>query len=188
MDNRQLKKVLKKAFLAIFPEFGGGYHYPIRAKVVKVHEAGGRVHEYDRRYSVDVQPLKPDGGVDEAAPVIPDVEIPVLWAGPGRGVFCLPVVGSIVRVCFYYYDPAHPYVDAVLPQGFDVPGHPLGSFIIQHSDGRRLEITTEGKTRITMDTEITGNLTVAGSVEVGGSINAAGAIIDGGGNTNHHKH
>jgi hypothetical protein len=199
MDNRELKKVLRKVFLSIFPEFGG-YHFPIRAKVVKVHESGGQVREDDHRYSVDVQPLKSDGSVDDSAPVIPDVEIPIWWAGPARGVFCLPVVGSIVRVGFYYYEPAYPYVDAILPQGFNIPEHPTGSLIIQHSDGKRFEITPTGEVLITMDTTINGNLTVSGagqisgsvkvgeSVDVSGSISATGSIMDGGGNSNHHKH
>jgi hypothetical protein len=193
VDNRELKKVFKKVFLAIFPEFGG-YHFPIRAKVVKVHQSGGRVREDNHRYSVDVQPLKSDGSVDDSAPVIPDVEIPVLWAGAMRGVFCLPVVGSIVRVGFYYYDPAHPYIDAILPQGFNIPDHPADSFIIQHSSGKCFEITSDGQVQITMDTTINGNLTVSGSVkvsgsvDVSGSISATGSIMDGGGNSNHHKH
>lgn len=180
-NTQELMKTLKKTFLAIFPELSG-YHFPIRAKVVKVHETGGRVDEFNHRYSVDVQPFKPDGTIDESAPEIPDIEIPVMWAGTDRGVFSLPEVGSVVRIGFYYNDPAHPFLDAVLGYGYNCPDHPLGSFIIQHSNGKRIEITKEGKAKITMDLDISGNL------NVGGSVNAAGSVIDGGGNTNHHSH
>lgn len=180
-NTEELLRVFRKTVLAAFPELGG-YHYPIRAKVVRVHEDGGRVDDQNHVYSVDVQPLKPDGSNDENAPEIPDVEIPVAWAGPGRGIFCLPVDGAIVRIGFYYNDPAHPFVDAILGYGFEVPEHALGSMIIQHSDGKRFEITPEGNVNITMHTHITGDLTVDGS------INANGSIIDAGGNTPHHSH
>ena len=201
----ELIKMFKTVFLEAFPEFKG-YHFPIRAKVVKVNEAGGRIGEFQKLYSVDVQPLKPDGTIDDSAPEIPDVEIPVIWAGPGRGIFCLPVAGAMVRIGFYYNDPAYPFVDAVLGDGFDIPAHALGSIIIQHSNGKRFEITPAGQVQITMDTVITGNvningvlsvsanttidgsLSVGGSVEVTGSVNAGGSVIDGGGNTNHHSH
>lgn len=145
----ELKATLKKVILAIFPEFAGDYHYPIRAKVVGVRETGGKLDEFNRRYAVDVQPLHPDGTVNEAAPVIPDVEIPLLWAGPNRGIFCLPVVGAVVRLGYYYNDPAYPFVDAVLGDGFNVPNHPLGSLIIQHSEGTRIEIDKDQNIRIT---------------------------------------
>ncbi len=138
-NTSELAKVFKTIILELFPELGG-YHFPIKAKVVKVHEAGGRVGEFNKRYSVDVQPLKPDGTTDDTQPVIPDVEVPVAWAGPQRGMFGLPVVGAVIRLAYYYNDPAYPFVDAILGDGFDIPDHPLGSFIIQHSDGTRFEI------------------------------------------------
>lgn len=164
MANRgELTKILKALVLEIFPELTG-YHFPIRARVVKVHEAAGRIDEFNRLYSVDVQPLKRDGSVDDAAPVIPDVEIPVLWAGPGRGVYCLPVVGAMVRVAFYYNDPSHPFVDAVLGEGFDSPAHPLGSFIVQHSDGTRIEI--DAQKNIYLLTPATGEMNAGGEAKV----------------------
>ena len=82
---------------------------------------------------MDVQLLKPDGSDEEQAPVIPDVEIPTWWAGPDRGIFCLPVVGAIVRVAWDYGDPACPLhrFDAWL--WLRRPAHLLGALVIQHS-------------------------------------------------------
>src|SRR5690606_8620283 len=117
-DRGEFLKLIRNLVLEAFP-WMRGHHAPVRARVVKVHEKGGRIGAFNRRYSVDVQPLLPDGSDDPEAPVIPDVEIPTLWAGPGRGVFALPVVGSIVRLGWYYHDPAHPYIDAILGDGFD---------------------------------------------------------------------
>lgn len=135
-------EIWRTIFFEAFPEFRG-YHFSIRAKVVKVHEDAGRIDDFNRRYSVDVKPLRPDGSEDENAPVIPDVELPVIWAGPGRGIYAVPVVGAIVRVGYYYNDPSHPFVDAVLGHGFDCPAHPAGSLVIQHSDGVSIEIDPE---------------------------------------------
>jgi len=135
-------KALRSVIKALFPELAG-YQHPIRARVVAVHEAGGAMTEYAPRYTVDVQPLRPDWSIDPERPTIPDVEIPVVWAGPNRGVYCLPAVGAIVRVAWYYGDPAHPYVDAILGYGFNCPDHPAGSFIIQASDGTKIVINPD---------------------------------------------
>ena len=43
-NSAELIKSMKTIFKGIFPELNG-YHFPIRAKVVKVHENGGRVDE-----------------------------------------------------------------------------------------------------------------------------------------------
>lgn len=144
----ELKKLLEKIIRAMFPELSNGYQFPIRAKVVKVHEGGGTVSDYDKRYSVDVQPLTKDGTADPTKPVIPDVAIPVIWAGPNRGLFCLPKVGAIVRVGFYYWDAALPYVDAVLGDGYNVPAHPVDGLILQQSNGVKVVMEPSGKVLI----------------------------------------
>lgn len=146
-------KNLKTIVLEIFPELRG-FNCPIKARVVKVYEAAGKIDDFNKRYSVDVQPLKPDGSIDEKHPVIPDVEIPVIWSGQNRGVFCTPVIGSIVRIGFYYNDPAFPFIDAVLGDGFAVPEHAIGSFIIQHSDGNVIKFEKDGTVKIESNQKI----------------------------------
>jgi len=148
MDARELEiAALRRLIREALPELLG-YHLSIRARVVAVHEEAGRIEEERRRYSVDVQPLRPDGSDDEDAPVIPDVEIPTIWAGPGRGIYALPEVGAIVRVAWDYGDPAHPYVHSVLGYGFDAPEHPLGALVIQHSPGCHITIEPDGSVRV----------------------------------------
>lgn len=144
MENRpKLMRLLRKTIESLFPWMNGPHHMMVKARVVKVHTAGGKIDEFNSRYSVDVQPLDVHGNDDPNAPVIPDVEMPVIWAGPNRGIYCLPTVGSLVRLGYYYHDPAHPYIDAILGHGHSCPDHPEGSLIIQHSDGCRVEITPE---------------------------------------------
>ncbi|NUN13500.1 MAG: hypothetical protein HUU55_07680 [Myxococcales bacterium] len=116
-----------------------------KARVVAVHSGGGMVDAMNARYSVDVQPLTREGGVDAEMPVICDVELPVVWGGPGRGVYALPAIGTVVRLGFYWGDPSQPYIDAVLADGYVVPEHPLGSLIIQHGPGVKIEIQPTGK-------------------------------------------
>jgi hypothetical protein len=149
----ELAKSLKVIIKQLFPELNG-YSYPVKARVVKVHEAAGKIDAMKKVYSADVQPLLPDGGVDGKSPVVPDVEIPVIWAGPLRGVYCLPAVGAVVRLCYYYNDPALPYIDAVLGEGYQAPEHPLGSFVIQHSSGVRIEIGKDKKVTIITDDNV----------------------------------
>lgn len=155
---KELKETFRAIILEIFPELQG-YHYPIKAKVVKVYEAAGKASEFNNLYACDVQPLKKDGAIDEYSPVIPDVEIPVIWGGPQRGIYALPEVGTIVRLGFYYHDPAQPYIDAILGVGYEMPEHLVGSLIIQQSTGIKIEINQLGeiliksKEKITADSE-----------------------------------
>lgn len=155
---KELKEIFKAIILEIFPELQG-YHYLIKGKVVKVYESAGKSNELNNVYSCDVQPLKKDGSVDEDSPVIPDVEIPIFWGGPQRGIYALPEVGTIVRVGFYYHDAAQPFIDAVLGNGYEMPEHPLGSLVIQQTNGIKIEINKLGeiliksKEKITADSE-----------------------------------
>lgn len=142
-----IKAVLGELIRGIIPELNG-FQWPIKAKVTKLHESGGRVSEFQKFYSVNVQPLKADGSTDEEKPEIPDVPIDILWAGAKRGVLSLPPVGAIVRVEFYYWDPSHPYVSAILADGYSVPDHPAGSFIIQQKEGVVIKIQPGGDIEI----------------------------------------
>lgn len=165
----EIKKVLGGIIKEIFPDLNG-FQYPIKAKVVKLYESGGRVEEFRKRYSVDVQPLKADGSVDEEKPVIPDVPLDVSWAGENRGILSLPPKGAIVRIGFYYWNPSLPYVDGVIGDGYPVPEHPDGSLVIQQRDGVLIKIHPNGRMEIKTDQEI--KMTAKNSVltlEPGGS-------------------
>ena len=187
-DPGKLKELLTKVVRSMFPEMAG-YQFPIRARVVKLHEEGGKVTDYDKRYSVDVQPLGKDGSDDVSKPVIPDVPVPVVWAGGNRGIYCLPKIGAIVRVAFYYWDAAMPYVDAVLPDGYTVPEHAADSLTLQQDQGTRilieasgemtietgsshLKLTKNGLVTLTADTvDINGGAVVA---DISGNVSLAG--------------
>jgi len=116
---------------------------PVRGRVVKVHERGGRSTLPEPRYSVDVEVLDEEGQPDPAWPVIPDCELPMLWAGKDRGLVAVPDVGAHVRVGFYRGDRNQPYVEGVLATGFQVPDHPRGRWLL-YSDEAVLELTPAG--------------------------------------------
>lgn len=123
----------------------GGRTMMMRARVVKgAPTEGGKPDLLTRRYVVDVQPLRPDGADDDEWPVLADVEVPVLWAGPNRGVFGLPAPGAIVRLGFYYDDPSQPYVDGVLAYGFDVPAVTVDELTIAVNADVRVKLSPAG--------------------------------------------
>lgn len=169
----ELKELLQALIREALPELNG-FQFPMKAKVVKVHEAGGMVGEFNKHYSVDVQPLKADGSADENKPVIPDVPIDILWAGVDRAVMALPPIGAVVRVEFYYWDPSHPFVSGVLADRYSIPDHPLGSFIIQQKNGVHIRIQPDGSIGLqTGQAQLT--LTASGQIEIGPGMVSIGA-------------
>jgi hypothetical protein len=149
MNRTDLLGRLRRIILHLFPELAGT-HLPLKARVLKLNSAAGRVGVADgpRRYSVDVKPLHPEGNEDEGRPVIRDVPIDVPTSGPLRGVFALPAVGSIVRIGFYGGSAAHPYVDGVIPDGWEVPAIEEGEVLVQHRDGTKWRFDGDGNLTI----------------------------------------
>ena len=126
-DVRWLKKLLKAAIEAAGPDLRQVMALPRRAKVTAVKPAGGA-------YVCSVQAVKADGRPDAAAPVIPDVEIPVLWAGPNRGLVCPPQEGEFCDLGFYDGDPNSPFIMSFRPNGA-APAADLDGLTVQHSPG-----------------------------------------------------
>jgi len=118
----------------------------VRARVVRADStSGGKADLLTPRYTVDVQPVRRDGEDDPDWPVLPEVEVSVLaFAGPGRGIYGLPRVGSLVRVGFYYNDAAQPYVDAPLAYGWDVPAVAVDELVIAVSGSVGLRLREDG--------------------------------------------
>lgn len=134
-DGRELKDLLKRAIEAAAPDLRQVMALPRRAKVVAVKPAGGT-------YVCTVQACLADGRPDPAAPVVPEVEIPSLWAGPGRGLVCPPMVGEYCDLGYYDGDPNCPFITNFRPR--EAPAAELDSLIIQHSPGIRLGFKPDG--------------------------------------------
>lgn len=137
MNQNETKESLRALIDLLYPELGERTYVPFRGRVTAVHGDAGDVQPSSgpRRYSVDVQPILPDGTDDPSRTSIPDVPLPVQWIGPGQGIFCLPEAGSVVLVGFVDGNGSFPYVHSILPDGWDVPGVQPGQLLIKFADG-----------------------------------------------------
>jgi hypothetical protein len=208
MKNTDFKALLKRVFELVMPDLRSYYRIVRKAKVVKSYASDGR-------YWADVQPLRNDDSVDESEPVIPRVEIPVMWGGPERGIVCPPATGTFCDLSYYDGDPNYPRISNFRWHDMKAPAVEIGGLIIQHSPGAFIKIDAEKniifvtpadlseKTGGNKTSDIAGSWTIQaagnvtiqasrinlqGSLNVDGDISATGTIVDAGGNTNHHSH
>jgi hypothetical protein len=173
---QSLLDTIRKAIEISMPDLRHYYRMPKKAKVVAAYASDGR-------YYCDVQPLRNDETEDDREPIVPKAEIPVMWAGPKRGVVCPPAVGTYCDLSYYDGDPNSPRVSNFRWHGMDAPEAALNEFVIQLEPGVEIRIDRQ-KRIVTLTPEDV--RTEAGknwSVSVGGdvSINASGIVsIQGG--------
>lgn len=172
MTGDEMLKRFRRMILQLFPELAGT-HLPIKGKVTAVYGDAGKVGIKNgaRRYSVDVQPLHPDGETDKSRPKLKDVPLDVPWSGDKRGVFGLPKVGAIVRVGFYSGSSAHPYIDGILPDGSSVPAVEEGQYLIQLNDQMSFLLDKGGVTIKVKDAGANVKVEAAGDVDVKADMN-----------------
>ncbi len=174
-DVRGLKELLKLAIEKIAPDLRKTMALPRRAKVMEVKPAGGT-------YVCSVQAVLNDGSPDPDAPLIPNVEIPTVWAGPNRGVVCPPTVGEYCDLVFYDGDLNYPHITNFRPS--EAPEAELDSLMIQHSPGIRLGFKPDGTVIIeapNIEAVATGHITAkADTIEAAAQthIKAAAPLIE----------
>ena len=161
MAEQSLLSLLKRALELAMPDLRAYYRMTRKAKVVAAYASDGR-------YYADVQPLRNDESSDTSEPVIPKVEIPIVWGGPKRGIVCPPAVGTLCDLSYYDGDPNYPRISNFRWQTNGAPDCELDELIIQQTPGVSLKIEKDGSF-LTISPE---NWTV----EVGGNavIKAAG--------------
>jgi hypothetical protein len=128
-----LPTLLKRVIELVMPDLRSYYRVTRKARVVKTYASDGH-------YWADVQPLRNDESVDEREPVIPRVEIPVVWAGPKRGIVCPPAVGTLCDLTYYDGDPDYPRISNFRWHGMAAPEVEIGGFIIQRGPGTHIKI------------------------------------------------
>ncbi len=121
-----IREVVKKVVLRLFPELANKTHLPMWAVVISVPDppsVGGAVHSDERpRYAVDCRLLKPDGKtIDDDMPALRDVPVSLGAAAPDRGFAGLPLPGTIVEIAFAYGRQSLPFIRAVLPFKLKLP-------------------------------------------------------------------
>lgn len=135
--SNDLRALLKRVVELVMPNLRAYYRVPRKGLIVKSYASAGA-------YYADVQPLRNDDSVDEREPVIPKVEIPILWGGPDRGVVCPPMAGTLCDITYYDGDPDYPRISNFRWQKNKAPSCELGGFIIQQSPGVYIKIDAAG--------------------------------------------
>ena len=133
MKNTDLTALLKRVFELIMPDLRSYYRITRKARVVKTYASDGH-------YWADIQPLRNDDSDDPDEPVIAKIEIPVIWAGPNRGIVCPPTVGSLCDLSYYDGDPNYPRIANFRWRGNGAPEAATGDFIIQSEPGTYIKI------------------------------------------------
>lgn len=165
MGATDLKSLLKRTMELVMPDLRSYYRMVRKARVVKTYASDGR-------YWVDVQPLQNDESVDEREPVIPRVELPVLWAGPQRGVVCPPEVGTCCDLTYYDGDPNYPRISNFRWHGMTAPEVEIGGLIIQREPGTHIKIDASNNIICVTPTDVLATaggdwtITVAGTAKV----------------------
>ncbi len=126
MAEESILKTLKRAVELVMPDLRHYYRVTKKAKIVASYASDGQ-------YFADVQPLRNDETDDPKEPVIPHVEIPVIWGGPQRGIVCPPEVGTLCDLSYYDGDPNYPHISNFRWQGNQAPECGLQELIIQKS-------------------------------------------------------
>ena len=137
MGSPDLKTLLKRVVEIAMPNLRAYYRVVRKARIVATYPAE------DGRYWADVQPLRNDESIDDKEPVIPRVEISIMWAGPNRGVVCPPLADSLCDLEYYDGDPNFPRISNFRWAGNGAPTCEVGAYIIQHSDGTFIKIDAE---------------------------------------------
>ena len=130
MPDQSLLSLLKRALELAMPDLRAYYRMTRKAKIVASYASDGR-------YFADVQPLRNDESPDPAEPVIPQVEIPIMWGGP-------PAAGTLCDLSYYDGDPNYPRISNFRWQGNTAPECGLDELIIQQTPGVSLKIEKDG--------------------------------------------
>ena len=137
MGEESILSTLKRAIELCMPDLRHYYRMTRKAKIVAAYASDGK-------YYADVQPLRNDETPDEKEPVIPQVEIPVYWGGPQRGIICPPAPGTLCDLSYYDGDPNYPRISNFRWQGNAAPECGLDELVIQQTPGTSIKIEKDG--------------------------------------------
>lgn len=171
MAEDSILKTLKRAIEMAMPDLRHYYRMTRKAKVVATYASNGK-------YFADVQPLRNDETPDPKEPVIPQVEIPILWGGPKRGMVCPPATGTLCDLSYYDGDPNYPRISNFRWQGNIAPECGIDELIIQQTPGVSLKIEKDGSFLTISPTNWTVEIGGNATIKTGGEtrIEAAGTM------------
>ncbi len=171
MAEQSFLALMKRAMELAMPDLRSYYRMTRKAKVVASYASDGK-------YFADVQPLRNDESTDANEPVIPQVEIPVMWGGAKRGIVCPPAAGTLCDLSYYDGDPNYPRISNFRWQSNVAPECGLDELIIQQTPGVSLKIVKDGSFMTVSPkdwtVEIGGNATIKASGNA--TVEAAGTL------------
>lgn len=171
MADTNILDVLRKAIELAMPDFRHYYRMTRKARVVNAYASDGK-------YYADVQPLRNDETDDPKEPLIPRVEIPIMWGGPKRGIVCPPAVGTLCDLSYYDGDPNYPRISNFRWQGNVAPECGLNELVIQQTPGVSIRIEKDGSfltvSPKNWTVEIGGNASI--KAEGNATVEAAGSL------------
>lgn len=136
MDTNPLDTI-KKAVELSMPDLRHYYRVTKKARVVNTYASDGS-------YFADVQPLRNDETNDPNEPLIPRVEIPIMWGGAKRGIVCPPAPGTLCDLSYYDGDPNYPRISNFRWKSNVAPECGLNELIIQQTPGVSIKIEKDG--------------------------------------------
>lgn len=171
MADTNILDVLRKAIELAMPDFRHYYRMTRKARVVNAYASDGK-------YFADVQPLRNDETDDPREPLIPRVEIPIMWGGPQRGIVCPPAAGTLCDLSYYDGDPNYPRISNFRWQGNVAPECGLNELVIQQTPGVSLKIEKDGSFLTVSPKNWTVEIGGNASIKAGGNatVEAAGSL------------
>ncbi|WP_027178197.1 hypothetical protein [Maridesulfovibrio bastinii] len=136
MADTNLLTLLKRVVELAMPDLRAYYRVVRKAKVVRTYPSDGR-------YWADVQPLRNDESVNSNEPVIPHVEIPIIWGGAKRGIVCPPAPDTLCDLEYYDGDPDFPRISNFRWKNNQAPDCEVDAFIIQQTPGVSIKIDAQ---------------------------------------------
>lgn len=128
-----LAALIRRVIEICMPNLRHYYRVTRKARIVAAYASDGK-------YYADVQPLRNDDTVDPGEPVIPKVELPVIWGGEKRGIVCPPAKGSYCDLSYYDGDPNYPRISNIRWLNNAAPACGLDELIIQQQPGVSIKI------------------------------------------------
>ena len=157
LNEADLKRLLKRVVELVMPDMRHYYRLTRKGRIVKSYASDGS-------YWADVQPLRNDESNDPREPVIPRVEIPILWAGPGRGVVCPPAAGALCDITYYDGDPNYPRISNFRWGKGQAPTCVLDAFLIAQSTDCYFLIKPGGGFELKGHMRIIGDIVATGDI------------------------
>ncbi len=136
---------IRKQILREFPELAAGYHIPVAAIVTAVADTptgGGIADNYRPRYAVDVELI--DSQYTGTGIHLQAIPVAITGGGDERGIFAIPLRGTIVELAWLNASPERPFVRSILADRQQLPALPEGGQAWQQNNDTAQTVDAAG--------------------------------------------